>query len=133
MLPLSLLALLAFACGSCGLAALAYALARRQGDGGPLPAPVPRHRSLGSPRPLTESLVRVLPRGSVALHGRSPHPLLLGGWDERPRCAGAVPAAVPAWKALLSGLLSTVSLDRLPAQNGGWRSVGWDALRGRCS
>ena len=132
MLLLSLLALLAWRADRVGLAALAYALALASKEtAAPLPLLFLAIDRWGARRPLTESLVRVLPAAAVALAWALAHPLLLGRlWMHAPVALAPSAAAVPVWKALLSSLLSTVSLDRLPAPDGGWRSVGWDALRG---
>jgi hypothetical protein len=131
MMLLSLLALFAWHEGRVGWAAAAYALALASKEtAAPLPLLFLAHDSLVGRRPLPESLVRMGPALVVGIAWAVAHPLVLGRfWAGAAAPLPPSPAAVPAWTDVLRSALSALSLDVMPAPEGGWGAVWWDALR----
>jgi len=132
MLLLSLLALVAWRSSRAVLAAALYALALASKETAALlPLLFVAHEHWVARRPWQEWSPRLLPALGVGLAWVAAHPLLLGRlWAGAPVPLPPSPAALPAGNVILHSALSALSLDRWPLPDGGWRSVGWDALRG---
>jgi hypothetical protein len=131
MLLFSLVALLAWQLDRPGFATIGYALALASKEtAAPLPLLFLVHDVWVGRKAWTESLVRLAPSIVVGFAWAFAHPLVLGRlWAGAPAALPASPAAVTPAVAAWKSALSVFSLDVIPAPDGGWRAVWWDAAR----